>query len=66
MKLAITIAAVIIAIIAIAASFLYYITASLYKIFGQEHKALSDREALELENSEYNYGHDVSHETYGE
>lgn len=66
MKLAIIIAAIVIVVIAVAASFLYHTMVSLYKIFGQEHKALSDREALELENSEYNYGHDISHETYGE
>jgi len=66
MKLGIIIAAIVIAVIVAAACLISYVMFTLAETFNKEYKSMSNREALELENDEYNYGHDISHETYGE
>lgn len=64
MKLGVIIAAVVISIIASIICFFGYVVSALAKTFNKEYKVLSDRDILELENSEYNYGHDINHEAY--
>ena len=66
MKLGVIIAILVVAIIIAATCFFGYIMLALVETFNKEYEAISNREALELENDEYNYGHDVEHKAYGE
>lgn len=66
MKLRVIIAILAVAVIIAAACFFSYVMYALVETFNKEYEAVSNREALELENDEYNYGHNVEHEAYGE
>lgn len=64
MKLGVIIAILVVAIIIAATCFFSYVMLTLVETFNKEYEAISNREALELENDEYNYGHDVEHKAY--
>lgn len=66
MKLGVIIAILVVVIIIAATCFFSYVILALVETFNKEYEAISNREALELENDEYNYGHDVGHKAYGE
>ena len=66
MKTGVIIAVLVVAIIIAATCFFGYIVLTLAETFNKEYEAISNREELELENDEYNYGHDVEHKAYGE
>lgn len=66
MKLGVIIAILVVAISIAATCFFSYIMLALVETFNKEYEAISNRDAAELENDEYNYGHDVEHKAYRE
>lgn len=70
MKIAILIALIVLLLVIVVAHLLSFILLTLAKAVENEYydnqKEPSRRDLLELENTEFNYGHDVERETYGE
>lgn len=66
MKVGVIIAILAVAVIVAVASFFSYVMLALIKAFSEDIDEISNRDALELENSEYDYGHNIRHDAYGE